>query len=99
MTSSVSIAGVLLVFTYLIVPSVTAMLFSKKVGTRLTIGWAMGAAASLLGMYFSYHFDAPTGAAIICVFGALLAILALVRKLMFGAVADESPTRRMPQER
>lgn len=80
-TSSVSIAGVLLVFTYLIVPSVTAMLFSDKVGTRLAIGWAMGAAASLLGMYFSYHFDAPTGATVICVFGVLLAVLASLRNL------------------
>lgn len=78
-TSSVSIAGVLLVFTYLIVPSVTAMLFSQKVGTRLAIGWAMGAVASLLGMYVSYRFDAPTGAAIICVFGGLLLVLALFR--------------------
>lgn len=80
-TSSVSIAGVLLVFTYLIVPSVTAMLFAEKVGARLAIGWAMGASASLLGMYFSYHFDAPTGATVICVFGVLLAVLASLRKL------------------
>lgn len=80
-TSSVSIAGVLLVFTYLIVPSVTAMLFAENVGTRLAIGWAMGAAASLLGMYFSYRFDAPTGATIICVFGVLLTILALLRNI------------------
>ncbi|MBI5245643.1 MAG: metal ABC transporter permease [Elusimicrobia bacterium] len=82
-TSSVSIAGVLLVFTYLIVPSVTAMLFSEKVGARLAIGWSMGAAASLLGMYFSYRFDAPTGATIICVFGALLIVLSALRGLYF----------------
>jgi zinc/manganese transport system permease protein len=80
-TSSVSIAGVLLVFTYLIVPSVTAMLFTEDVGRRLAIGWSMGAVASLLGMYFSYRFDAPTGATIICVFGALLLVLAGARRL------------------
>jgi zinc/manganese transport system permease protein len=78
-TSSVSIAGVLLVFTYLIVPSVTALLFSEKVGSRLVIGWGMGMGASVLGMYLSYRFDAPTGATIICVFGALFAALALLR--------------------
>jgi zinc/manganese transport system permease protein len=38
-TSSVSIAGVLLVFCYLIVPSVAAMLFSSRIGPRLAIGW------------------------------------------------------------
>lgn len=78
-TSSVSIAGVLLVFAYLIVPSVAAMLFSTAVGPRLAIGWAIGGAASLLGMYFSYRFDAPTGAAVICVLGALLAALSILR--------------------
>lgn len=68
-TSSVSIAGVLLVFSYLIVPSVAAMLFCERIGTRLVFGWMMGVLASLLGMYGSYRFDAPTGATIICMFG------------------------------
>src|SRR6185295_13075768 len=40
-TSSVSIAGVLLVFCYLIVPSVAAMLFADSIGKRLAIGWTM----------------------------------------------------------
>ncbi len=78
-TSSVAIAGVLLVFSYLIVPSVAAMLFSERVGPRLAIGWAMGAAVSLLGMYVSYRFDTPTGATVICVFGVALSLMALVR--------------------
>jgi len=41
-TSSVAIAGVLLVFCYLIVPSVGAMLFADRIGPRLAIGWTMG---------------------------------------------------------
>ena len=45
-TSSVAIAGVLLVFCFLIVPSVTAMLFAERLGPRLAIGWAMGAVVS-----------------------------------------------------
>ena len=70
-----------MVFCYLIVPSVGAMLFADRIGPRLAIGWTMGAAASLLGMYASYRFDAPTGAAVICVFGLLLAVVALLRPL------------------
>ena len=81
-TSSVSIAGVLLVFTYLIVPSVTAMLFSRRIGTRLAIGWTMGIAASMLGMYGSYRFDAPTGATIICVFGLVFAGACAARQII-----------------
>jgi zinc/manganese transport system permease protein len=52
-TRSVSIAGVLLVFCYLIVPSVAAMLYSKRIGPRLAIGWSMGTLVSALGIYLS----------------------------------------------
>ncbi|MBI4064346.1 MAG: metal ABC transporter permease [Elusimicrobia bacterium] len=81
-TLSVSIAGVLLVFSYLIVPSVAAILFSQKIGARLAIGWAMGTTVSLVGMFASYRFDTPTGATIICTFGAALVLLAVLRNFL-----------------
>jgi len=59
-TSSVAIAGVLLVFCYLIVPSVGAMLYSEHIGTRLAIGWTMGTLVSALGVYLSLQIDLPT---------------------------------------
>jgi zinc/manganese transport system permease protein len=77
-TSSVAIAGVLLVFSYLIVPSVAAMLFSRNIGTRLAIGWTMGAIVSALGVLLSFRLDLPTGATIVCTFGVSLALMALV---------------------
>src|SRR5262249_53584192 len=77
-TSSVAIAGVLLVFCYLVVPSVGAMLFADKIGTRLAIGWTMGTLVSALGVYFSVWFDMPTGATIVCTFGAVLIVMFLV---------------------
>jgi zinc/manganese transport system permease protein len=80
-TSSVAVAGVLLVFSFLIVPSVAAMLFSDRVGPRLVLGWTLGAAASLLGITASYALDTPTGATVVCLFGVLLALLAGVRKI------------------
>jgi zinc/manganese transport system permease protein len=81
-TSSVSIAGVLLVFCYLIVPSVAAMMFADRVGARLAIGWTMGTVVSMLGMYFSVLFDSPTGATIVCTFGLVLVVMALLRPLV-----------------
>jgi zinc/manganese transport system permease protein len=78
-TSSVSIAGVLLVFCYLIVPSVAAMLYSERIGRRLAIGWTMGTVVSALGVFLSLKLDLPTGATIVCTFGAVLAIMAVVR--------------------
>jgi zinc/manganese transport system permease protein len=81
-TRSVAIAGVLLVFCYLIVPSVGAMLWATRIGSRLAIGWVMGVLVSMLGMYFSVQFDLPTGATIVCTFGLVLILMALARPLM-----------------
>jgi zinc/manganese transport system permease protein len=81
-TSSVAIAGVLLVFCYLIVPSVGAMLYADTVGRRLAIGWTMGTVVSALGVYLSLVLDLPTGATIVCTFGVVLALMAAVRPLI-----------------
>jgi zinc/manganese transport system permease protein len=81
-TSSVSIAGVLLVFSYLIVPSVAAMLYADSIGKRLAIGWTMGTVVSALGVFLSLKVDLPTGATIVCTFGLVLIIMAAVRPLI-----------------
>jgi zinc/manganese transport system permease protein len=103
-TSSVAIAGVLLVFCYLIVPSVGAMLFADKVGRRLAIGWTMGTLVSALGVYFSVLLDLPTGATIVCTFGAVLVCMFLIHLIFFhghkahpleGAAAVQNPKERV----
>ena len=83
-TSSVQIAGVLLVFCYLIVPSVAAMLYADSVGRRLAIGWTMGTVVSAVGVYLSLVFDLPTGATIVCTFGMALIAMAAVRPLLIS---------------
>jgi zinc/manganese transport system permease protein len=80
-TSSVAIAGVLLVFSYLIVPSVAAMLFARSIGKRLAIGWTMGAVVSAIGIMISFQADLPTGATIVCTFGIALLLLAIIWRL------------------
>jgi zinc/manganese transport system permease protein len=103
-TSSVAIAGVLLVFCYLIVPSVGAMLFSDRVGRRLAIGWTMGTLVSALGVYFSVLLDLPTGATIVCTFGAVLVAMFLIHLVFFhgksahalaGAASVEAPKEKV----
>ena len=81
-TSSVAIAGVLLVFCYLVVPSVGAMLFADNIGRRLAIGWTMGTLVSALGVYFSVKLDLPTGAAIVCTFGGVLILMFFIHVLL-----------------
>jgi zinc/manganese transport system permease protein len=107
-TSSVAIAGVLLVFCYLIVPSVGAMLFADKVGHRLAIGWTMGTIVSALGVYFSVMLDTPTGATIVCTFGAVLVLMFVTHLFFFhgpkartmrGAASMENPSEKIGQSR
>jgi len=81
-TSSVAIAGVLLVFCYLIVPSVGAMLFADRIGPRLAIGWTMGTLVSALGVWLSVMLDLPTGATIVCTFGGVLILMFVVSALL-----------------
>src|SRR5712664_4241993 len=76
-TSSVRIAGVLLVFSYLIVPAAIAGLFAAGVRGRLLIAWALGAALSAAGLHASWTWDLPTGPAIVAAFGAATALVAL----------------------
>jgi zinc/manganese transport system permease protein len=80
-TSSVAIAGVLLVFCFLIVPAVAAMLFSERLGTRLAIGWSVGALVSAAGVALSYVLDLPTGATIVGTFGVALVMVAAIRRV------------------
>jgi zinc/manganese transport system permease protein len=72
-TSSVSIAGVLLVFSYLVIPAVIAVLFAEGIGARLVIGWTVGTLVSVLGLTTSYYEDLPSGPAIVVWFGIVLA--------------------------
>jgi zinc/manganese transport system permease protein len=82
-TSSVAIAGVLLVFCYLIVPAVAAMLYADRIGRRLAIGWTMGTVVSALGIYLSVRVDLPTGATMVCTFGLVLILMALAKPVLW----------------
>ncbi len=89
-TSSVRIAGVLLVFSYLVVPAVCAMFFVRTVTHRLLMGWGLGFIASVLGLYASARWDLPTGASVVTVFGLVLVLCAMVR----GIIAHTAPDPR-----
>jgi zinc/manganese transport system permease protein len=95
-TMSVPVAGVLLVFTMLVVPAAVAFLFSRDVHKMIFISWGAGALASLLGLWASYVGNFPTGPAIVCMYGLVLAAAAVVRRLIpAGAPSpDRAPLSR-----
>ena len=81
-TSSVKIAGVLLVFSFLIIPAVAALLFFESTKKRLLFGWGFGIVGSLMGMIASLVLDIPTGATIVVTFAMLLSISAVFNVLV-----------------
>ncbi len=86
-TSSVRIAGVLLVFSYLIVPTLAANLLGGSVGRRLAVAWGFGTFVSVMAMAASAILDFPTGATVVCAFGLILLVLAVVTRAAGGAAA------------
>ena len=83
-TSSVAIAGVLLVFSFLIIPAAIGVMFASSLPRQLAIGWIVGTLTSAAGLAASFAFDLPTGAAMVCAFGGALAIAGLLYPLLRG---------------
>jgi zinc/manganese transport system permease protein len=83
-TSSVALAGVLLVFSFLIVPAAIGVLYADGVGRQLAIGWVVGTAASFAGLVVSYSWDLPTGSSMVCVFGVALALAGVLWPIVHG---------------
>jgi zinc/manganese transport system permease protein len=77
---AVPIAGVLLVFSFLVVPAVIAFLFTRSIPLLIVISWAASALASAMGLTLSFQFDLPTGPLIVCVFGLVLVGVGIVRR-------------------
>jgi zinc/manganese transport system permease protein len=77
-TSSVRIAGVLLVFSYLIVPAAIAGLVCSSIRSRLLLAWVLGALITALGLSASWYWDLPTGPAIVATFGGAIALAGIL---------------------
>jgi len=92
-TSFVRIAGVLLVFSYLIVPAVCGINLAARISHRLLIGWMIAWLGGIAGLFLSFWWDLPSGAAIVCTFGAILILISffgLARHRMRGSAKIDS---------
>jgi zinc/manganese transport system permease protein len=77
--SAVGVVGILLVFSYLIIPAVCAMLLRPSMGARIAVAWVLGALGTFLGIYLSVLLDLPTGATMACTFAGVLMVVAMIR--------------------
>jgi zinc/manganese transport system permease protein len=83
-TSSVALAGVLLVFSFLIIPAAIGVLYADTLSRQLAIGWLSGVVTSAAGLALSFTLDLPTGATMVCAFGAALAIAGVLYPVLCG---------------
>ena len=79
-TSFVQVGGVLMVFSYLIVPAACATFLVRSLPLQLLVGWIVATLASVGGLYWSFKQDLPTGAAIVCALGIALLVAGVVSK-------------------
>lgn len=88
-TSSVKLAGVLVVFALLILPSTAALAWRERTGQRIAFGWIFGGIGSVVGLESSARFDWPAGPSIILAMLALLLVVAMSARLFPQRKADE----------
>ena len=81
-TASVELVGVLLVFSFLIVPTACGVLLAQRTGMRLLIAWCAAIVTSALGIAASFFWDLPTGAAVVCGFGICFAFCSFLRAVL-----------------
>ncbi|MBN2715797.1 MAG: metal ABC transporter permease [Deltaproteobacteria bacterium] len=79
---SVRVAGVLLVFVFLVAPAIMAFLLTSKMKYQLLIGWATGTVVTILGLTISYYGDLPGGPAVIAFYGVVLAVEGVIYYLV-----------------
>jgi zinc/manganese transport system permease protein len=91
-TFSVPIAGVLLVFSFLVVPAAVAFQFTRRQGALAVTSWVAGVLASATGLWLSFRYDLPTGPLIVCAFGLVLLVAYGIRRALgVGAEAALEP--------
>jgi zinc/manganese transport system permease protein len=84
---AVRVAGVIPVFSYLIIPPVSAILLTRKRSTAVIVALTVSVIGSFFGLYFSTHFDFPAGSAVVAILGGLFLIVAIIRSIMGGLAA------------
>ena len=91
-TFSGPIAGVLLVFSFLVVPAAVAFQFTRRQGALAVTSWIAGVLASATGLWLSFRYDLPTGPLIVCAFGLVLLVAYGIRRALgVGAEAALEP--------
>jgi zinc/manganese transport system permease protein len=92
-TSSVQMAGVLLVFGFLVIPSVAGLMATPRPAPALAVGWAFGFLGSLVGLAGSVRFDLPAAPSILVALASLLVLFGAVLAIARRSAMDSLPAK------
>jgi zinc/manganese transport system permease protein len=88
-TFSVNLAGVLLIFSTLVIPAVIAFLYTSRLGPALLLAWLSGAVAIVGGVAVSFAWDITTGPLLVVSFGVVLIIAILLKPILRRRVTTD----------
>ena len=81
-THSVSIAGVFVVFSYLIIPPACGALLADGFRSQVVVAWVLGVMTTIAGLVVSAVGDMPTGSSLVSCFGAVLVLVFLIQPIL-----------------
>jgi len=86
-TISVRLAGVLLVFSFLVVPALISFLFVDSFRNRIILAWIIGGTVAVVSCVWSFLTDWPTGATVVVTFGLGLLMAGIVYRILAARAA------------
>ncbi len=78
---AVRAGGVIPVFSYLIIPAVSALMLAKSNWSVIVIAMIISVLGSVLGLMFALHFDFPAGSSIVALLGGIFGVVSVIRIL------------------
>jgi ABC-type Mn2+/Zn2+ transport system permease subunit len=78
---AVKISGVIPVFSYLIIPSVCALMLAHSKKTVIILAMLLSFLGSFFGLNVSFHFDFPAGSSVVAVLGSVFILVVIIRLL------------------
>jgi zinc/manganese transport system permease protein len=97
LVSSVQLAGILQVFSFLVIPALIGRLFTRSPMKILIGGWGIGLAASMVGITLSYKLDLPTAPLIVASLSVAFFIL-LVFRIVWKRRSDSLTNPELSKE-
>ena len=83
----VPVAGVLLAYSFLMIPAAIAAMFTRKWGVGVLLGWGIGTVSCVIGLCVSYFHDLPYGPSLVLSLGVFFVFAVFIR-MMFQDRAE-----------